>query len=78
MGRQKVFEEKVKMAKWIKDFENDFINVDRMECIYIKDVGKDYRLRWEVRYSKENLDGVLAKFEEEVLARCFMENVTGK
>lgn len=38
-----------KMSKWIKDLDGDYVNIEKMECIYLKDVGKEYRMLWEVK-----------------------------
>lgn len=59
--------------KWIKNIENDLVNLDQVECVLLYDRGTDYTERFEiVSRSTSGTEYTLKKYRTETAANRFM------
>jgi hypothetical protein len=61
--------------KWIKDIDNDYVNLDQIENIYLEDLGIAYPFRFLIKAQCVDRKFILNKFRTEYGAKAFMRTL---
>jgi len=61
--------------RFIRDIENDLVNMERMEYIFILDKGQDYQERFHIIAASQEREYLLKKYRTESAANGFLRRI---
>lgn len=61
--------------KFIKDCEEDLVNLELMERIYIRDLGLDWKDRFLVVAARDTREFTLKRYRTEMAAKSFLKRI---